>query len=288
MRSVRCVLGLFLVLALLLPMSVARGAQPTDSSQSDSDSFVATVDADVEKELDKTGETTIWVVMRAKANLTQVNTIDDWTERGEFVYDALTETAERTQTDVLTLLERHGVQYESFWVVNTIKVSATKALVEDLAQRSDVARIRADKVQELPEPTPGIDEATVQAVEWGIDRIGAPSVWSTFGTRGEGVVIANIDTGVKFDHPALVSQYRGSVGGGVFDHNYNWVDPSNICGNPSLVPCDNNDHGTHTMGTMVGDDGSGNQIGVAPGATWISAKGCEARSCSDAALLASG
>jgi subtilisin family serine protease len=42
------------------------------------------------------------------------------------------------------------------------------------------------------------------------------------------------------------------------------------------------------MGTMVGDDGGANQIGVAPGATWIAAKGCEGSSCSRAALLASG
>ena len=55
------------------------------------------------------------------------------------------------------------------------------------------------------------------------------------------------------------------------------------------APCDNNGHGTHTMGTMVGDDGGRtNQIGVAPGAKWIAAKGCETSTCSDAALLASG
>ena len=41
------------------------------------------------------------------------------------------------------------------------------------------------------------------------------------------------------------------------------------------------------MGTMVGDDGGDNQIGVAPGAQWFAAKGCESRSCSDTALLAS-
>ncbi|MCC6191654.1 MAG: S8 family serine peptidase, partial [Anaerolineales bacterium] len=33
--------------------------------------------------------------------------------------------------------------------------------------------------------------------------------------------------------------------------------------------CDDYSHGTHTMGTAVGDDGSGNQIGMAPGAEWI-------------------
>ena len=32
-------------------------------------------------------------------------------------------------------------------------------------------------------------------------------------------------------------------------------------------------HGTHVMGTMVGDDGGANQIGMAPGAKWISCKG---------------
>ena len=82
--------------------------------------------------------------------------------------------------------------------------------------------------------------------------------------------------------------YRGNNGNGQFEHDYNWFDPSNVCGTPSVEPCDNAGHGTHTMGTMVGDDKRANQIGVAPGATWIAAKGCEDWWCSDAALLASG
>ena len=35
------------------------------------------------------------------------------------------------------------------------------------------------------------------------------------------------------------------------------------------MPCDDQGHGTHTTGTTVGDDGTGNQVGVAPGAKWI-------------------
>ena len=93
---------------------------------------------------------------------------------------------------------------------------------------------------------------------------------------------ASIDTGAQFDHPALVNQYRGNNGDGTFDHNYNWFDAAGACPD---APCDNDGHGTHTMGTMVGDDGGENQIGVAPGAKWIEANGC----CpSDAALIASG
>ena len=39
---------------------------------------------------------------------------------------------------------------------------------------------------------------------------------------------------------------------------------------------------------MVGDDGGDNQIGMAPGAKWMAAKGCESSSCSQSALLSSG
>lgn len=65
---------------------------------------------------------------------------------------------------------------------------------------------------------------------------------------------------MQYDHPALVNQYRGNNGDGTFDHNYNWFDAAGTCGS---APCDTNGHGTHTMGTMAGDDGAGNQIGVA-------------------------
>ena len=39
----------------------------------------------------------------------------------------------------------------------------------------------------------------------------------------------------QYNHPALVRQYRGNLGGGNFDHNGNWYDPANICGG---TPCD--------------------------------------------------
>jgi subtilisin family serine protease len=94
-------------------------------------------------------------------------------------------------------------------------------------------------------------------------------VWSTFSVRGEGIVIGSIDSGVQYDHPALVEQYRGNLGGGVFDHNYSWYDPYAACGTGSNEPCDTQWHGTATIGIMVGDDGGANQIGVAPGARFI-------------------
>ena len=81
--------------------------------------------------------------------------------------------------------------------------------------------------------------------------------------------------------PALVAAYRGNQGDGTFDHAYNWWDPTGLCTADGGAPCDPVGHGTHTMGTMVGDGGQGAQIGVAPGARWIAAKGCEQLGCSE-------
>jgi serine protease AprX len=67
-------------------------------------------------------------------------------------------------------------------------------------------------------------------------------------------------------------------------HNYNWWDAihsdlsgngSNPCGYSVAAPCDDHGHGTHTTGTGIGDDGAGNQIGVAPGARWIACRNME-------------
>ena len=103
------------------------------------------------------------------------------------------------------------------------------------------------------------------------------------------MVYANADTGVQWDHPALQPHYRGWNGMSP-DHNYNWWDAihsdisgngTNPCGFSIAGPCDDSilspfyGHGTHTLGTGIGDDGAGNQIGIAPGAQWIACRNME-------------
>jgi hypothetical protein len=52
-----------------------------------------------------------------------------------------------------------------------------------------------------------------------------------------------------------------------------------------LNPCDNDGHGSGTIGIMAGETSDkSEQIGVAPGSDWIACKGCEENSCSDLAL----
>ena len=128
-----------------------------------------------------------------------------------------------------------------------------------------------------PRPSPFIlrpsSLASLSATpEWNIAQIKADAVWAQYGIIGTGVLVANIDSGVQYNHPALAAQYAGSIGG-TFDHSFHWYDA--VTSGAVTTPYDDNGHGTHTMGTIAGGDGPGpfvDDIGVAPGAEWIAVK----------------
>ena len=189
--------------------------------------------------------------------------------------DALRARAELQQADVRNWLQLRGIDHRPYWITNAIWARLSAADVAQLSARGDIARIAANPSipLRLPERSTAGDAPTApQAVEWGVDRIGAPLVWAE-GFTGQDVVIAGQDTGYQWDHPALKAQYRGWNGASA-DHDYNWHDAIHFggdssCDNDSQVPCDGHGHGTHTAGTFAGDDGGANQIGVAPGAHWI-------------------
>ncbi|GIF45820.1 carboxypeptidase family protein [Asanoa ferruginea] len=230
------------------------------------------------------------VLMRDRADLSSVARVRGHAARTTRGYELLRDTAEHSQRDLRAWLTQEKASYRPFWAVNAVLVrGADRKLAAKLAARPDVASVQPNRTYRLPELVePEATADTGAGVEWNIAATRAPEVWSDFGTRGDGIVVANIDTGVQYQHPSLVRQYRGNKGNGVFDHNYNWFDPWRLCGTPTAGPCDNNGHGTHTMGTMVGDDGAGNQTGMAPGAQWIAAKGCEAETCTTMSLLLAG
>ena len=207
-----------------------------------------------------------------------------WVERGRFVVDALQQAAERSQPRVRAYLDARGVAYKAFWIDNVISVQASnRATFDGLKAFPEIEVIRARRNPILYEPVQNEDALSASlAIEPNIIHVYADQVWD-MGITGEGIVVANIDTGVNYTHPALVNQYRGNLGGNSFDHNYNWWDPA--LGGQELVPNDYHDHGSHTMGTILGDDGGTNQIGMAPGASWLA---CQAFESGDDELLECG
>ena len=219
------------------------------------------------------GDTEFIVFLSQQADLDGAEALTTKLEKGRFVFETLTQTADATQGPVLKALQAAGVEYRPYWVANMIWVRGGMGAVEAMARRSDVAHVYANPTVHFDEPVSRDDSASAgpNAIEWNITKVGAPSVWAA-GYTGQGAVIGGQDTGYRWDHLALKGKYRGWDGSAA-SHDYNWHDSihsgGGFCGANSPFPCDDHGHGTHTMGTMVGDDGGANQIGMAPGAKWI-------------------
>ncbi|MCC7278099.1 MAG: S8 family serine peptidase [Chromatiaceae bacterium] len=214
------------------------------------------------------------LVLAEQADLGPAALLPTKLQKTTYVYETLRELAERTQGSLVQALTASGSRFRPFWVANMIWVQADTALLQRLAQRADVTRIIPNPQVRFQEPSrsPWLPRAkTATTIEWNLIKIAAPELWQK-GIRGQGVVVGGQDTGYQWNHPALIRQYRG-WDGATADHDYNWHDAihsgNGICGHDAPAPCDDSRHGTHTMGTMVGDDGVGNQIGMAPAARWI-------------------
>ncbi|HTY57349.1 MAG TPA: S8 family serine peptidase [Bacteroidota bacterium] len=102
-------------------------------------------------------------------------------------------------------------------------------------------------------------------IDPGVVMIGAPAVWSAYGTKGGGVRVGIIDTGIDYMHPALGGGFGAGfkVAGG-----YDFV-------NNDPDPMDDNGHGTHVAGIVAADGDS--VEGVAPGATLYAYKALNAQ-----------
>jgi serine protease AprX len=219
-----------------------------------------------------------FVVLTEQADLNGAAALATKAEKGRYVYDTLWNKSQITQAPILRWLRDRGVEHRSFYIVNAILVKGSREIAEALAARPDVARVEGNPQVKniLSQPDVAV-KAPLQpknpaTIEPGIAYTHAPDVWA-LGFRGQGITVGGADTGIRWTHNALKPHYRG-WNGVTADHNYNWHDAThdsvgNPCGNDSPFPCDDNGHGTHTIGTASGDDGMGNQIGMAPGAKWI-------------------
>ncbi len=272
--SLNLIMGLAIVLGLLPALAMAAPASPQTAKIEDQllDLFAVK------------GSSDFMVRFAEQADLSPAYSMS-WDARGEYVVNALTAVAQRSQAQAKAYLDGRGLTYQTFIAGNDLYVYAgDQTAAESLSTLAEVAYIRAPRTYYID---PIIDsEAAVpqgpDALAWGITDTNADDFWATFGVQGNGIVVANIDTGVQYNHPGLDQAFKCASP----TDPICWRDPANICG--AAGACDNNGHGSHTMGTMVADDDPSLtwQAGMAPNATWIACKGCETTSCSDTSLNA--
>jgi subtilisin family serine protease len=205
----------------------------------------------------------LFVILKEQADLSSIRQITDIDERRGAAYEMLVQLANETQADLRSTFDTVGMEYMPYYLVNALEVRGGTLVRLYLSTRPEVDRVipspRLRPVGTGDSSVSSLDQfqSAPAGVQWNVSMIGADRVWEEFGVRGEGIVIGQSDSGADVNHPELKQTYRGNTSG----DDYNWLDPWN--GRPS--PYDDGGHGTHTLGTIVGQNG----MGIAPGSTWF-------------------
>ncbi len=280
-----------LILFLTLVVGVAAASAPPDPR----------VERSLWAEISRQQRADTLILLDPAPDLSPAYRLPTKTARGRWVYDTLRTHALRTQAPLLAELDRRGIPHRRFWITNAVQARLDAGALRAVLALPGIQQIRSDAPFRAARPLPPSDSATSPATAdqpettpWGVQRVQAPWAWQQ-GYTGAGIVIAGQDTGYDWTHTALTQHYRGwDATTQTANHNYNWHDSihadippagNNPCGFDSPTPCDDGAHGTHTMGTMVGNDldaanpawpaGAAHAVGVAPGARWIGCRNME-------------
>lgn len=196
-------------------------------------------------------------------------------ERHFEVVSALQQLARETQGPLVAELETRQQRGEvtgftPYWISNLIVVRATRSTIEEMANRADIdlaeVNFQPTLIQPL-NPHPADEDGGPRAIGItpGVKAINANKVWYQLGVWGEGAIVANLDTGVDGNHPALSARWRGA--GGAHPWQECWKD---VLGTNTQFPTDTGSHGTHVMGSITGL-APNDSIGVSPRSQWIAA-----------------
>ena len=204
---------------------------------------------------------TFLIRMKDKADMRKGRTGTRAKRQKEVITELKTKAA-TTQGNVRLNLDFLGRQkkitnIQPLWVLNAISVTATPDVLAAIANRSDVESMTPDDISIVTVATSGLTSAmgTLSA-----EVTKSSSMWD-LGYTGQGVVVADLDSGVDISHPDLTSKWRGGTN--------SWYDPY---GQHPTVPTDFSGHGTATTGTIVAGGASGATLGSAPDAKWIAAR----------------
>ena len=207
----------------------------------------------------------LYVIMKDQADVSAATQIGDYSQRRQFVYDTLVKQADASQADLRRSLDRLGMEYTPFYLVNSLEVNGGPLVRLWLSRQPGVDRVLdSPHMRPLVRPPGALPVGAVPApsyTEWNLTMIEADQVWKELGVTGKGILIGQQDSGAQGDHPELAEAYRGYQGAGTPAQNdYSWFDPWNH----TEFPTDGMGHGTHTLGTILGKT-----VGIAPDARWI-------------------
>ncbi len=182
----------------------------------------------------------------------------------------LKRVAAQTQPAVRAAMPAGVTVRASLWLTNALVVelpaTGTTTALTALSRVPGVAELALNPQVHATDPRVAAGPVTtIGAHTWGIDRVRADRVWDELGVTGTGVRVAVRDTGVDARHPDIAGRVATDDPADP-SHPGGWI-AFDTYGTPyRSAPNDDDGHGTHVSGTVVGGAASGTAIGVAPGA----------------------
>jgi subtilisin len=188
----------------------------------------------------------------------------DKTDKVEIVMDAMSSRVEMYDAAMMTSqmggglptgLAREDVGFDvNMYDAPIVSVSLTSQEIAALRRNPNVAMVEDDgECYALPAPTPLVFEGQpaplAETVPAGVSQVKAPPAWGC--SRGRGIKVAVLDTGIDHTHPDLAPNVKGGV---------SFV--------PGETAMDANSHGTHCAGTIGAVMNGAGVVGVAPEA-WL-------------------
>ncbi|RLO12744.1 hypothetical protein DYB28_008266 [Aphanomyces astaci] len=135
------------------------------------------------------------------------------------------------------------------------RTETIESLVDSLKEHTTTSQALVKSLLANQVESTAVEVATTWiqcSIKWGIKKIQAPALWAK-AIKGDGINVANIDTGVRYTHESLESNWR---------REYGWFNPYS---KTKQLPSDTDGHGTH--------------------AKWIACKRCEGGWCEDRTVV---
>ena len=170
-----------MVLGLAAKDGALANALQAPAAQGDS---TAKIEAQLLTQLNA-GPADFIVMMTEQADVSGAAQLQTKAEKGQYVFDKLVETSNRTQVDLRAFLDSQSVDYRPFYIVNAVWVKqGTLDLANTIAARPDVASLSVNQTFQLEKPIdPKDSTAQPNYVEPNISFIKADQAWATGFTR---------------------------------------------------------------------------------------------------------
>lgn len=165
--------------------------------------------------------------------------------RAELLVKTLVATAKNGQSQFISWLDGQGIQFTSYHLPSFVAARMDRHVPKAIMDASVRMIIPNSIVKADLENVESTSFESKNSIDWNVKWIKASDLHEK-GITGKGMVVANSDTGIKWNHPALLPSYRGRGVDGSVNHNYAWWDalhhpidkPENVCGYNLTIPCD--------------------------------------------------